>query len=126
MKIKTLLVLGSALVFSACSSSTALKDIKTINYSDRVLNENYKGNYVRDYNLEFKGFDMDRADINDMLRKKHRDCNSLGDYETCNLLAKYYLNKGNKRAAYKYFTKGCNDKNPYACGVKQYIKAGGR
>jgi len=91
------------------------------------ISSNERNNYpVVEPNLQFYGVE-DQYDIDEQLRAYKTRC-KRNDFATCNLLGKYYLQYGAKgrQEAYKWYSVGCNQhKNPYACGVKKYLEAGG-
>ena len=102
-------------------------DLEAVRVIDGSIFDNEKNNYpVVEPNLQFYGVE-DQYDIDEQLRAYKTRC-KRNDFATCNLLGKYYLQYGEKgrQEAYKWYSVGCNQhKNPYACGVKKYLEAGG-
>ena len=99
-----------------------------VKIQEGTIFDNTKNDYpVVEPNLQFYGVE-DTYDIEEQLRAYKTRCQKRSDYATCNLLGKYYLQFGEKgrQEAYKWYSVGCNQhKNPYACGVKKYLEAGG-
>ena len=104
------------------------REEKRLKIQEGSIFDNTRNNYpVVEPNLQFYGVE-DTYDIEEQLRAYKTKCKNRGDYATCNLLGKYYLQFGEKgrQEAYKWYSIGCNQhKNPYACGVKKYLEAGG-